>query len=124
MASPFTVFRKNQRLAMAILVGVALLAFVIAPALQSVIDRSYQNMAAGTGAKKTLVSWRGSSVNGEQAQRLLQKNYQCQSFLQRVASEVIKGGGSPKVPGFRSDGRSIDLGLTPNNQIAVLRSQI
>jgi hypothetical protein len=124
MASPFTVFRKNQRLAMAILVGVALLAFVIAPALQSVIDRSYQNMAAGSGAKKTLVSWRGSSVNGEQAQRLLQKNYQCQSFLQRVASEVIKGGGSPKVPGFRSDGRSIDLGLTPNNQIAVLRSQI
>ena len=58
MASPFTVFRKNQRLAMAILVGVALLAFVIAPALQSVIDRSYQNIAAGTGAKKTLVSWR------------------------------------------------------------------
>jgi hypothetical protein len=109
---------------MAILVGVALLAFVIAPALQSVIDRSYQNMAAGSGAKKTLVSWRGASVNGEQAQRLLQKNYQCQSFLQRVASEVIKGGGSPKVPGFRSDGRSIDLGLTPNNQIAVLRSQI
>jgi hypothetical protein len=124
MASPFTVFRKNQRLAMAILVGVALLAFVIAPALQSVIDRSYQNMAAGSGAKKTLVSWRGSTVNGEQAQRLLQKNYQCQSFLQRVASEVIKGGGSPKVPGFRSDGRSIDLGLTPNNQTAVLRSQI
>jgi hypothetical protein len=109
---------------MAILVGVALLAFVIAPALQSVIDRSYQNMAAGSGAKRTLVSWRGTSVNGEQAQRLLQKNYQCQSFLQRVASEVIKGGGSPKVPGFRSDGRSIDLGLTPNNQIAVLRSQI
>lgn len=100
MASPFSVFRRNQTLVMAILVGVAIVSFVIAPLFQSIMSGS--NRAASSGANTTLVRWRGGSVSQEYFVKLRQSNYHCRAVLNAMANETVKAGGKPKVPNFVS----------------------
>ncbi len=44
----------------------------------------------------------------------------------RVAEDVIKNGGSPKVPGFRPNGpnQGFELGFTSNNPLDVIRTKL
>ncbi len=123
MASPFQVFRKNQTYWMAGLVVVAIISFIIAPALEQVISSSY---SASKSNKNRIVSWRGGTITEEYAYRLQQIHGQAQLFLNRLATEVIANGGVPRVPGFQMTGpQQFDLGLNPyNDTLSVIQTKL
>jgi hypothetical protein len=62
MASPFSIFRKNQRLWMAGAVLIAILAFVVAPMLESF---SGYGRSSRPGANAVAASWSGGSNTQE-----------------------------------------------------------
>ena len=96
MASPFTVFRKNQTVVMAGLVIVAIIAFVVAPILTQFMNNSYQaGMDGANGQRNLILRWRGGKIDQGYATALVQTNRNCQALLTRVAEEVLKNGGSP-----------------------------
>ncbi len=127
MASPFTVFRKNQTVVMAGLVIVAIIAFVVAPILTQYMNNSYQaGIDGANGQRNLVVRWRGGKIDSGYASALVQTNRNCQALLMRVAEDVIKNGGSPKVPGFRPNGpnQGFELGFTSNNPLDVIRTKL
>ncbi len=64
MASPFTVFRKNQTVVMAGLVIVAIIAFVVAPILTQYMNNSYQaGIDGANGQRNLVVRWRGGKID-------------------------------------------------------------
>ncbi len=104
MTSTFSVFRRNQTLGMAILVGVAILSFIVAPALTFVMQGSQRAMARG--GKATIVRWRGGAIDEGGFERLNRVNYRCQAVLNQVLRDVLKAGGKPNVPNFTFDQRT------------------
>ncbi|XZE18661.1 hypothetical protein SH449x_003960 [Pirellulaceae bacterium SH449] len=107
MASPFEIFRKNQRILMAAAVLLAMFAFVIAPMFESMQGRS----GGGGGPNPVIASWRGGAIRYEQAQKDELDLQVANRFLSELAREVIQKGGIPQVPDFRPDMQS--LGITP-----------
>jgi hypothetical protein len=108
MSSPFAIFRKNQKLWMAGAVFIALVSFVIAPAIQSYSGSGAKN--SRSGPNPVVASWTGSSVTlGEVDQEWDQVLY-ANAFLRKLASDVMQKGGTPNVPGFSPDFSS--LGIT------------
>ena len=109
MANPFAFFRKKQKYWMAALVVLAIIAFVVTPALDSVMRGS----AASSAASTTAVSWNGGKISIDQASRLQSRAALSINVLTRLADEVIKRGGTPKVPGF-FPGPPVQLGFDTN----------
>lgn len=107
MASPFEIFRKNQRILMAAAVLLAMFAFVIAPMFETMQGRS----GGGGGPNPVIASWRGGAIRYEQAQKDEFDLQVANRFLGELAREVIQQGGMPQVPDFRPDMQS--LGITP-----------
>lgn len=98
MASPFSIFRKNQRLGMAAAVFIAICAFVVAPMLSS-----FQK-PQGRNVEETLVaSWNGGSITKAQLQREIYFVNVANTFLRKLATEVREKGGNPSVPELSPD---------------------
>ena len=107
MASPFSIFRKNQRVWMAILVFVAVVSFVILPSMDSFL--SANRNAEG---QQTVVSWKGTRLTAEQLQKQTAVQAQTYNVFARIATEVVAAGGTPRVPGY-SPGPQGGIGLQP-----------
>ncbi len=104
MSSPFNLFRKNQRIWMAAMVVLAVVAFVILPSA-SITDQ----LARTDGS--IAVRWKDGTMSRDQV-RSLTANYQrSYQFLERLAREVVQLGGRPRVPNFASEGEQMFLGL-------------
>ncbi len=97
MASPFSIFRKNQRVWMAGLVFVSVVAFVISPAIQSISDGARN---AGSDGDMVVASWNGGSIRTKQLYREGNELGLANQFLAKLSSQVIAKGGRPNVPNF------------------------
>lgn len=111
MASPFAIFRKNQRLWMAAAVLIAVLSFVVAPMLQSF---------TGTGpvmgrkdAQATAASWSGGRLSREQLEIELSELSIANTFLRKLGTDVREKGGFPRVPEVSPDLNYV--GISPAN---------
>ncbi len=121
----FDFYRRRQREVLAILVLVAIFSFIIVPSIQLYqSDSSYRSSDAG----QVVVKWRGGEMRRDELMRTVQAKAQTVNLLSQVASEVIKRGGMPNVPGFRYDfqnGQIQSLGISGQfNELAVVRSRL
>ncbi len=112
MTSPFSVFRKNQRLMMAFAVLIAIVSFVIAPLLQSFNSGSRSGAGRSTGSD-IAATWRGGSITHHQLNTELQQLAIANRFLQKLAIEVREKGGVPRVPNVSPDLQMV--GITPES---------
>jgi len=112
MASPFSIFRKNQRLWMAGAVLIAILAFVVAPMLES-----FSGYSRGTrpGAGAVAASWSGGSITQEQVESELTQLAIANTFLRKLAFDVREKGGFPQVPAAAGSDFG-NLGITPETR--------
>jgi hypothetical protein len=102
MSNPFATFRKNRNYWMAALVLLAILAFVVAPAIDQA-SRAFR----GSGSENAVaVRWNGGKMTVADLQNTAQKHGSLVRFLTALAREVIEAGGEPKVPGFFYDPQS------------------
>ena len=111
MSSPFDTFRKHRTYWMAGLVLLAILAFIVAPGIESLMSLMRSN--EGTH-NEVVVRWSDGKVTLAALDATRRQHNQVTRFLQALAKEVVKAGGMPKVPGFRYDAaqkRVQDLGL-------------
>lgn len=100
MASPFSIFRKNQRLWMAGAVLIAILAFVVAPMLESL---SGYNRGLRPGGGTVAASWAGGSITQDQVESELTQLAVANTFLRKLAVDVREKGGFPQVPEVSPD---------------------
>ncbi len=108
MASPFSLFRKNQRLWMAGAVLIAILAFVVAPMLESF---SGYNRGTRPGSGAVVASWSGGSITQEQMDTELTQLAIANTFLRKLAFEVTEKNGFPQVPADIGN-----LGISPETR--------
>ncbi|MEQ1825580.1 MAG: hypothetical protein ABL921_06520 [Pirellula sp.] len=106
MASPFAIFRKNQRVWMAMAVFIAIVAFVISPAIESVNNSRIR----GNGDNPVMASWNGGSIDRDQMWREFYELRSANTFLAKLAKDVRAKGGTPNVPGVSPD--LTQLGIT------------
>ncbi len=124
MSNPLATFRKNRNFWMAGLVLLAIMAFIVAPAIEYLTQG-----ARGDGtANVVVVSWDGGKVRMGDLQVAVQKHARFVRFLTAVAKRVIDAGGQPRVPGFAYDpqrGQIFALGIqTSSREIDVCRTRI
>lgn len=112
MASPFSYFRKNQRLWMAVAVLIAILSFVVAPMLQSFSGRG--PVTGRRNANSKAASWSGGSITSEQLDVELGELAVANTFLKKLAFDVKEKGGFPRVPEVRPDFALV--GITPDTR--------
>ncbi len=96
MSSPLATFRKNREFWMAALVLLAILAFVVAPA----IETASQAFRGGGSDNTVFVRWDGGRLTRSEVEIAMQKRNQLLIFLRALAKKVIENGGEPAVPGF------------------------
>ena len=107
MSSPFAVIRKNQKLLMAGVVFMALISFVIASAMQSFSGSGARS--SRNGPNPVVASWNGGSVREAERDQEWEQVYFANSFLRKLAMDVIQKGGMPNVPGFSQDLTSVGI---------------
>jgi hypothetical protein len=124
MSNPFATFRKNRNYWMAGLVLLAILAFVVAPA----IDQMSQTFSGGAAEKAVVVSWDGGRMSVADVRNATQKHGSLVRFLSTLGQEVLDAGGQPQVPGFAIDpesGQIAGLGIQASSEeIDVCRTRI
>ncbi|MFM8214555.1 MAG: hypothetical protein ACKN82_07955, partial [Pirellula sp.] len=86
MASPFSYFRKNQRLWMAVAVLIAILSFVVAPMLQSFTGGGARFNRRDANSKAA--SWTGGSITRDQLDVELGELAVANTFLKKLAFDV------------------------------------
>ncbi len=113
MASSFGIFRKHEKLLIAIAIGVAMFVFVIADPLMSWLQKS-SNGGQGSPTA-TIATWDGGSLTSRELDILRQRRYMISNFLeglvQQGARNVIDEGGTPldpTVPNFILQGQQRD----------------
>lgn len=112
MASPFEIFRKNQRLWMAAAVLVAIISFVIAPMLQYFMDGGTNGRS---GPNPVVASWSGGAMRVAQIEQDQKDLQLVNRFLRELYSKVEENGGVPKVPSFFPQQNM--FGITPYQSI-------
>jgi hypothetical protein len=112
MASPFEIFRKNQRLWMAAAVLVAITSFVIAPMLQYFMDGGTNGRS---GPNPVVASWSGGAMRVSQIEQDQSDLQLVNRFLRELHSKVEEKGGAPKVPSFFPQQNM--FGVTPYQSI-------
>ena len=111
MSSPFSIFKKNQRIWMAALVVLAIISFIVLPMIGSQVDN-------GQIMDKTVaVRWKNGTMSVDEVRRLTNSYQLSYQFLERVAREVVRAGGTPRVPGFQANGDQFQLGIDPPNSV-------
>ncbi len=96
MSSPLATFRKHRTYWMAGLVILAIMSFVVAPA----IDFMQGAMRNDTGGDQVVVRWDGGRITLAELERMRQHQYKFVQFLTKLANEVLAAGGQPQVPDF------------------------
>ncbi len=119
MSNPFAVFRKNQTAWMAGLVLLALLAFVVAPALEQVMSA----FGRGGSGNEEVVAWNGGVITVAELQTAQQRNGMVNTFLSSLAEKVIDAGGMPQVPRFAFDPQSNRV-LSVGLQLSTIGEQV
>ncbi len=116
MASPFEIFRKNQRLWMAGAVLVAIISFVVAPMLE------YFSGAQGgqSGSNPVVASWNGGVIRQKQVAMDEGDLILANRFLGELASAVMAKGGIPAVPGFQPEAGSVGITQLNNSPEEVI----
>lgn len=97
---PFETFRKHRTYWMAGLVLLAILAFIVAPGIESLMSFLQSNNSA---ANAVVVRWSDGKITAASLNITLKQHQQTRRFLQALSREVIKAGGMPKTPGYRYD---------------------
>lgn len=124
MSNPLATFRKNRNFWMAGLVLLAIMAFIVAPA----IEYLSQGARSGGAENVVVVSWDGGKVRMGDLQVSVAKHARLVRFLGALAKRVMEAGGQPRVPGFAYDpqsGRILGLGVqTSSNEVDVCRTRI
>lgn len=100
MSNPFATFRKNQTYWMAALVLVAILAFIIAPAIE-MVTRSFRQ---GGPNNSIVATWNGGQITQKELEEMARSRNGLRSFLNGLAKKVVSAGGQPAVPGFMNFG--------------------
>ncbi|MFO0943918.1 MAG: SurA N-terminal domain-containing protein [Pirellulales bacterium] len=113
MSNPFATFRKNQTYWMAALVLVAILSFIVAPAIDMVTNRN-----RGVVHDTSVVAyWNGGQITRKEIEDSLRRRVGVRNFLASVAKKVIAAGGKPAVPGFANfNGQTFVRGI--NDEIS------
>ncbi len=96
---------------MAGVVFLAIVAFVISPAIQSFTNVG--RPGGRSGANPTLASWTGGSIRLDQLEREYYELRMANAFLRKLAVEVRAKGGTPNVPGVSPD--LSQLGITSDS---------
>ncbi|MEI7462564.1 MAG: hypothetical protein WCK15_24455, partial [Pirellula sp.] len=122
MASPFAIFRKNQRLWMAGVVFIAIVAFVISPAIQSFTNVG--RPGGRSGANPTLASWTGGSIRLDQLEREYYELRMANAFLRKLAVEVRAKGGTPNVPGVSPDLSQLGITSDADSQERIIERKL
>ncbi len=119
--SPFEIFRKNLKPMMVVLVFLAMIAFVVLPALQTYMQR---NM--GTGTDSRLASFDGVELKQSRVDNFTRNHASIVRFLRELAEETIARGGTPRTPGFAYDTQTRQvqsIGIDSNpSQLASIRT--
>ncbi|MFN7290405.1 MAG: hypothetical protein ACK5YR_15300 [Pirellula sp.] len=121
MASPFEIFRKNQRILMAGAVLLAMFAFVIAPMFDTMRGSSGGGVSRSNSA---IAAWKGGAISNEQAQ---QDEYDLQvtnRFLSELARAVMQKGGMPQVPAFSPDLSMLGISQALDARTAAFRRML
>ncbi|HAC91746.1 MAG TPA: hypothetical protein DCF63_14135 [Planctomycetaceae bacterium] len=107
MSSPFATFRKNRQYWMAALTLLALISFVVLPA----IDTARQAFQNGSVQNVEFVSWDGGRMSQAEGEQGMAKRRQLLNLLTALSQKVVEKGGEPAVPGFSR---------LPNGQVSSL----
>jgi hypothetical protein len=108
MSNPLDTFKKNRTQWMAALVLLAILSFIVVPAIQM----GTGVLSGPTGGNQVMVRWAGGRLTQGNASYLRLQHVRTMNFLESVAREVVAAGGEPKVPLFSQQGGQItSLGL-------------
>jgi hypothetical protein len=121
MASPFEIFRKNQRILMAGAVLLAMFAFVIAPMFDTMRGGSG---GAGSRSNPIIAAWKGGAISNEQAQMDGLDLQIANRFLSELARAVMQKGGMPQVPDFRPDLTSLGITQDVDIRMAAFRRML
>lgn len=108
-ASPFELFRRNLKPLMIALMILAMISFVVLPA----VDSWMRTAGPGPGGRSgTVASYKGGDFQLERVDRFTRNHYNTVQFLLALAERTIELGGMPAVPGFDYD--------TQQNQVTSL----
>ena len=111
MASPLSIFRRNQRTMIVALTVLAMFAFVVLPSVQTYLDST---RGTGQGTNATLATIGGEEVDAAKMERYVRLHQLTYRFLLAVGEKVMERGGRPRVPGFLSgqDGTIQRVGIS------------
>lgn len=123
MSNPLATFRKHRTYWMAGLVLLAILAFVVAPAIEQTMSlMRYSGMR-----DDIVVRWTGGKITQSDLQYNREQHGRMIRLLYTLAREVIEKGGMPKVPGFsyNAQQKQISLGIPEfNSDLAQCRTRL
>ncbi len=125
MSSPLATFRKHRTYWMAGLVLLAIMAFVVAPAIDFMQGamRNYNSVG-----DKVVVRWTGGRITTSELERARQHHYKFVRFLSTLSREVLEAGGQPQIPEFAFSPESkqiIDLGVNvQSGSLAVIETRM
>ena len=123
MSSPLATFRKHRTYWMAGLVLLAIMAFVVAPA----IDFMQGSMRNYTGGDKVVVRWNGGRMTAADLERARQNHFKFVRFLEKLSKEVIEAGGTPQVPDFffYHESKRLQLGINAQtDSFAIIETRL
>ncbi len=125
MSSPLATFRKHRTYWMAGLVLLAIMAFVVAPAIDFMQGamRNYNSIG-----DKVVVRWKDGRITRSELERATQHHYKFVRFLSALSKEVIEAGGRPQIPEFAFSAESkqiVDLGVNAQStNFAVIETRL
>ena len=124
MSSPLATFRKHRTYWMAGLVLLAILAFVVAPAIEFMQGA----MRGDTGGNEVVVRWNGGRITAAELERYRQQHYKFVRVLSTLANEVLAAGGQPQVPEFAYSAEMkqiVDLGVNvQSDNLSVIETRL
>ncbi len=97
--SPFELFRRNLKPLMIALTVLAMLAFVVLPAVDSWVRQG----GPGGGDNAVVASYKGGEFEYAEVNQFTQNHYLTLQFLAELATETAQAGGTLSVPGFEFD---------------------
>ncbi|MDX1926656.1 MAG: hypothetical protein SFV81_09065 [Pirellulaceae bacterium] len=125
MSSPLATFRKHRTYWMAGLVLLAIMAFVVAPAIDFMQGAMQNYNSIGD---QVVVRWKGGRITMSELERSRQHHYKFIRFLSALSREVLEAGGQPQIPEFAFSAESkqiIDLGVNvQSSSLAVIETRM
>ena len=117
--SPLELFRRNNKVMMTGLIMLAMFAFVVLPAVTVYMRRSGPGVSDPVLAEFNGVSLTASRVNG-----FTQQHYKTVRYLERLAEETMRRGGTPQVVGFNYDQRTqsvqaVGINGSPSDEMSI-----